>query len=559
MKKEKILVTSALPYVNGAQHLGHLVGCWLPSDIYARFKRAQGNEVLYVCGADEYGTPTEVGAEKEGMEIKDYCDKYYALQTKFVEAFNLSLDHYGRTATEKHTELVQKIFKELHEAGFMKEKEIEQVYSIDDKRFLADRYVEGTCPKCGYEKARGDQCDGCCELMNAAELINPYSTISGSTNIEVRKTKHIFLALEDMQHFVDKWIGTRTGWHKTALGIANKWLKEGLHDRCITRDLKWGVPIPLDGYEGKVFYVWFDAPWGYVSISQEWAEKTGGNWEKFWLEDDTKYVQFMGKDNVPFHSVFFPAEELAAKDNWKTVDILKGSNFLNFAGGKFSKSYGNGFSALDAVEEYPADYWRYWTIANYPENDDSEFSFDKFAEQINKDLNDVLGNFVLRVMKFCRSKFGEVVPEGNGATEVEEKLFATLETKVKEYNEHLENVEFRKAMSSLREIWSEGNEYIASAAPWTEFKTNPERAGEIIKTSLNLIRLFANLAAPIMPTISKQILSFVSTEENNVWCDDSVAEYLSTLKSGDEIRVPDSLFEKITDERVEELKEKYSA
>ena len=559
MTQEKILVTAALPYVNGAQHLGHLAGFWLPSDVYARFKRTQGNDVLFICGADEYGTPTEVGAIKEGMDFQDYCDKYFAMQKEMVNKFDISVDKYGRTATETHKTLVQKIFIELLEAGFMKEKEIEQVFSIDDDRFLADRYIEGTCPKCGYAKARGDQCDGCCELMNAADLIDAYSTISGSKNIEVRKTKHFFLALEDMQPLVDKWIATRVGWPKTALSIAGKWLKEGLHDRCITRDLKWGIPVPVEGFEDKVFYVWFDAPWGYVSISQDWAEETGGDWAKYWLEDDTKYVQFMGKDNVPFHSVFLPAEELAAKDNWKTVDILKGVNYLNFKGGKFSKSYGNGFSAMDAVEEYPADYWRYWIMANSPESDDAEFSFDKFAEQINKDLNDVLGNFVLRVMKFCRSKFGEVVPVGSGISDTEEKLFATLETKVKEYNEHLEAVEFRKAMSTLREIWTEGNEYIAAAAPWTEFKENPERAGEIIKTSLNLIRLFANLAYPIMPTISKQMLSFVSTEEDFAWCDGNVSEYLQTLKSGDAIRVPDSLFEKITEERVVELQEKYSS
>lgn len=559
MNKEKVLITAALPYVNGSQHLGHLIGCWLPSDIYARFKRAQGHDVLYIGGADEYGTPTEVGAIKEGMEIQDYCDKYYNQQKQFVKDFDISMDKYGRTATPKHTELVQKIFLELLEAGYMKEKEIEQVFSVDDNRFLADRYIEGTCPKCGYEKARGDQCDKCNELMNAQDLIEPYSTISGSKNIEVRKTKHFFLALKDMQPVVDKWIGTRVGWPKTSSRIANKWLKEGLHDRCITRDLKWGVPIPVEGFEDKVFYVWFDAPWGYVSITQNWAEETCGNWEKYWLEENTKYVQFMGKDNIPFHSVFFPAEQLCAKDNWKTVDVLKGMNFLNFKGGKFSKSQGNGFSALDAIDHYPADYWRYWTAANAPETDDADFSFDRFAEQINKDLNDILGNFVLRVMKFCRSKFGEVVPEGaSTSSATEEKLYETLEEKVKEYNTHLENTEFRKAMQTLREIWSEGNEYIASAAPWTEFKENPARAGEIIKTSLNLIRLFATLSHPIMPSISKQILHFVSEEDSFVWVEDNVKEYLQTLKSGQKIRVPDSLFEKITDEAVAELTSKYS-
>ncbi|MDR1691587.1 MAG: methionine--tRNA ligase, partial [Rickettsiales bacterium] len=357
---EKVLITSALPYVNGVPHLGHLVGCLLPSDIFARYNRLIGKKVLCIGGADEYGSPSEIAALKEGIDVRTYVDKYFNIHKETSEKFNLSFDKFGRTSTLEHTEIVQKVYLELKENGFIEQKETEQIYSVDDDMFLADRYVEGVCPKCGYEKARGDQCDKCGVILDPVDLINPYSVISGSHNLEIRKTLHAFLKLKDMQGLVENWIKSRKGWSKVALSIANAWLKEGLQDRGITRDNKWGVPVP--DMEGKVFYVWFDAPWGYVSISQEWAKENNTSWEEFWFGDDVKYYQFMGKDNVPFHSVFFPAEQLGTKENWKTVDVLKGINFLNFGDGKFSKSLGNGFSGLDAINLYMADYWRYWLM-----------------------------------------------------------------------------------------------------------------------------------------------------------------------------------------------------
>ncbi len=553
---QKVLITSALPYVNGVPHLGHLVGCLLPSDVFARFNRLLGNEVLYIGGTDEYGTPTEVGALKEGIPVREYVDKYFNVHKETYDKFNLSFNKLGRTSTDTHTKLVQSVFLELKENGYIENKEIEQVYSIKDDMFLADRYIEGTCPKCGYEKARGDQCDKCGSLLDPVDLINPYSVISGSHDLEVRKTEHAFLKLKSMQGLVEDWIKTRVGWSKVALSIANKWLKEGLKDRCITRDIKWGIPVP--DMPGKVFYVWFDAPWGYVSISQKWAEETGGDWKRFWFENDTRYYQFMGKDNVPFHSVMFPAEELATTTKWKTVDVLKGLNFLNFGDGKFSKSLGNGFSGLDAVELFDVDYWRYWLMANSPESDDAEFTFNIFADQINKDLNDILGNFVLRVLKFCRSKFGTNVPENFGNTDVENKLFSQLDEKVEEYNFALSNLEFRKATKALREIWVLGNEYIANSEPWSVIKTDEKRAMTIIHNSIKLIALFGVLSQPIMPGVAKKLLAFVGVEKENLWVNDNVEDFVNSLiVSGNEIFVPDTLFEKIDDVKVAELKEKY--
>jgi len=561
-QQQKILITTALPYVNGVPHLGHIVGCLLPSDVYARFMRAIGKEVLYIGGADEYGTPTELGAKKVGMDPQDYVDDFYQKQLSIVKGFNLSVDHWGRTSTDLHKKFVQDLFLKMYENGAIKEEEIKQIYSIDDERFLADRYVEGICPHCGFEKARGDQCDNCNKLLDPTDLKEPYSTISGSKNLEVRGTKHLFFKLSDYQNQIEEFINNQSGWSKTAVAIAKKWVTEGLHDRCITRDIKWGIPVPLKGYEDKVFYVWMDAPWGYISISQENTLNGGQDWKAFWQseDNDVKYVQFMGKDNVPFHSVFFPAMQIAAGDNFKKVDALKGLNFLNFEGGKFSKSENRGIFAAEALSEYDADMWRYWLMVNAPESDDVDFRFEHFASTINKDLNDVLGNFLLRTLKFCRSKFGETIPSGGEFTNIEFDLFKRLDEKVENYTTYLDQLEYRKAFQILREIWVEGNEYIASTEPWSVFKEDQDRAACIIRTAINLIRLYGHLSYPLIPTYAQNLLlNSVCNEQENVWPQEKMETYLTTLKAGDEIRVPDTALEKISDERVEELKAKYNA
>lgn len=561
----KILITSALPYVNGVPHLGHLVGCLLPSDVYARYMRMMGHEVLYVCGTDEHGTPSEVGAAKEGMDVADYCLKYHNRHKEAYDAFNLSFDYFGRTSSEQNREITYHIFKQLDKNGLIEEESIKQIFSIDDNRFLPDRYVTGTCPHCGYDKARGDQCENCTKVLDPTELINPRSTISGSTNLEVRETKHLFLNLPKLEKQLAEWVKSKEPfWPDVAYSIAQKWLKEGLRPRCITRDLKWGFPVPKKGFEDKVFYVWFDAPIGYLGITKQWADEKPGerNWKDWWLDaKDVYYVQFMGKDNVPFHSISFPATLLGTGENWTKVDYLKGMSYLTFEGGKFSKSEQRGVFAEDAVKEFPADYWRYWLISNAPEASDSSFTFDLFAGVVNKDLNGVLGNFVSRVMKMTASKIGAEVPAGGEMTEVEEKLIADLQEKADNYCKYMEGLEFKKAMNELRAIWVDGNNYISVTEPWTVIKTDPARAAAILRVCLNLIRIYALLSAPVMPETSAKILAKfgLNAADMPVLKGFNAAKEIEVLQPGHKFEVGDALFERIAPEKTEELKAKYGS
>lgn len=561
----KILITSALPYVNGVPHLGHLVGCLLPSDVYARYMRMMGHEVLYVCGTDEHGTPSEVGAAKEGMDVADYCLKYHNRHKEAYDAFNLSFDYFGRTSSEQNREITYHIFEQLDKNGLIEEESIKQIFSIDDNRFLPDRYVTGTCPHCGYDKARGDQCENCTKVLDPTELINPRSTISGSTNLEVRETKHLFLNLPKLEKQLAEWVKSKEPfWPDVAYSIAQKWLKEGLRPRCITRDLKWGFPVPKKGFEDKVFYVWFDAPIGYLGITKQWADEKPGerSWKDWWLDaKDVYYVQFMGKDNVPFHSISFPATLLGTGENWTKVDYLKGMSYLTFEGGKFSKSEQRGVFAEDAVKEFPADYWRYWLISNAPEASDSSFTFDLFAGVVNKDLNGVLGNFVSRVMKMTASKIGAEVPTGGEMTEVEEKLIADLQEKADNYCKYMEGLEFKKAMNELRAIWVDGNNYISVTEPWTVIKTDPARAAAILRVCLNLIRIYALLGAPVMPETSAKILAKfgLNAADMPVLKGFNAAKEIEALQPGHKFEVGDALFERIAPEKTEELKAKYGS
>lgn len=560
----RILITSALPYVNGIPHLGHMAGCLLPSDVYARYQRMLGNEVLYIGGTDEHGTPSEVGAAKENISVEEYCTKYHKRHKDVYEKFNLSFDFFGRTSTPQNQEIVNHIFAQLDKNGFIEEKTIKQVFSIDDDRFLPDRYITGTCPHCGYDKARGDQCENCTRVLEPTELINPRSTISGSTNLEVRETKHLFLNLPKLESELAEWVKTKEPyWPDVAYSIAQKWLKEGLQERCITRDLKWGFPVPRAGYEDKVFYVWFDAPIGYIGISKQWADEKPQerDWKSWWLDaKDVYYVQFMGKDNVPFHSISFPATLLGTRENWTKVDYLKGLSYLTFEGGKFSKSEHRGIFAEDAVEEFPVDYWRYWLISNAPEASDSSFSFDGFAGVVNKDLNGVLGNFVSRVLKMTASKIGSEVPAGGEMTAQEQELIAALQEKADNYLKYLKEMEFRKALNELRAIWVDGNNYISATEPWTVIKENQERAAAILRVCINLIRIYAILSAPIMPDTTAAILAKLGLDAENISLKDfSVAKEITALQAGHKFEVGEALFERITPEKVEDLKVKYGS
>ena len=559
----KILITSALPYINGVPHLGHMVGCLLPSDVYARYMRMMGNEVLYICGNDEHGTASEVGALKEGLPVEEYCDKYHARHAKTYKEFNLSFDYFGRTSSQQNKEMTYHIFEQLDKNGFIVEKTMRQVYSVDDKMFLADRYITGTCPHCGYDKARGDQCENCTKVLEPTELINPRSTISGSTNLEVRETKHLFLNLPKIEPVLTEWLKTKEAfWPDVAYSIAKKWLKEGLQPRCITRDLKWGFPVNKAGFEDKVFYVWFDAPIGYIGITKQWSDEKPDerNWKDWWLDaKDVRYVEFMGKDNVPYHSITFPATMLGTGENWTKVDYLKGFSYLTFEGGKFSKSEHRGIFAEDAIKEFPADYWRYWLMANAPEASDSSFTIEGFVATINKDLNGVLGNFAQRVMKMTASKLGNFVPKGGDLQDADKELIATLQKRVNDYLKYMDAMEFRKAVAELRAIWTEGNNYITVTEPWTVIKTDEIRAATILRLCLNLVRIYAVLSAPLMPDTAAKIMAKFGLSEKDMPSlkDFDVAKEIAALAAGHAFEAGEALFERITPEKTAELQQTY--
>jgi methionyl-tRNA synthetase len=557
----RILITSALPYINGIKHLGNLVGSMLPADVYARFCRARGHEVAYICATDEHGTPAELAAAAAGKPVAEYCAEQHEIQRVAGEGFGLSFDHFGRSSSPENHELTQTVARQLIEKGFMEERTDRQVFSVTDDRFLPDRYVEGTCPNCGFEKARGDQCDNCGKLLDPTELIDPYSVISGSRDIEMRDTRHLYLLQSKLEERVRAWVDSHPEWPALTRSIAYKWLDEGLRDRSMTRDLAWGVPVPLEGFEGKVFYVWFDAPIGYIASTKSW-DPTG--WERWWRTDagadDTRYVQFMGKDNVAFHTISFPCQLLGTGEPWKMVDTLKTLNWLTWYGGKFSTSEGRGIFMDSALEIMPADAWRWYLMANAPESDDTAFTLESFAGTVNKDLADVLGNLVNRVTRFATSRFDGLIPQGGEIGAREEELAGQLDRRIKAYTEHLEAIEFRKAMAELRAIWALGNEYLQDAAPWTVFKQDPEGAGAIVRTALNLIVLIADLSAPVIPFTSEKLLAIFGLDPHGrEWPNAPASTLLDRLPRGASFDAPDVLFRKVEAEDVAAWAERFSA
>jgi methionyl-tRNA synthetase len=559
----RILITSALPYINGIKHLGNLVGSQLPSDVYARYLRARGHEVLFICATDEHGTPAELAAAKTGEPVAEYCARMWGVQKALADGFRLSFDHFGRSSSVENRELTQHFAARLAEAGLIAEVAEKQVYSPADGRFLPDRYIEGTCPNCGYDKARGDQCENCTKQLDPTDLINPRSAISGSTDLEVRETRHLYLRQSALKGELKAWIQTKTDWPVLSTSIALKWLDdgEGLQDRGITRDLDWGVPVP--GLPGKVFYVWFDAPIEYIAASAEWAHAHGLGeeaWRRWWRSDegaeDVRYVQFMGKDNVPFHTLSFPATIIGSGEPWKLVDYIKSFNYLNYEGGKFSTSQGRGVFMDQALDILPSDYWRWWLMANVPEGSDSNFTWEGFQGGVNKDLADVLGNFVSRVTKFARARFGETLPAGGGLGPAELAVITELTDRLRVYEGHLDAIELRKAAQELRAIWVAGNEYLQAAAPWTAIKTDPERAAVITRFAFNLIRLYAVLSRPFIPDASTAMLGALGLEETP-WPED-VTSALEALGAGHGFEVPEVLFAKIDDARREELDARFA-
>jgi methionyl-tRNA synthetase len=566
----RILITSAIPYINGIKHLGNLVGSQLPADLFARFNRAMGHEVMFICATDEHGTPAELAAAKAGKPVDVYCAEMHQVQAEIARGFRLSFDHFGRSSSQRNHRLTQHFAGKLAENGLIEEVSEKQVFSIDDNRFLPDRYITGTCPNCGYEAARGDQCENCTKQLDPTDLINPRSSISGSTNLEVRETKHLYLRQRSLRDKLEAWIDSKHDWPILTTSIAKKWLNDGdgLQDRGITRDLHWGIPVkkgdqPWPGMEGKVFYVWFDAPIEYIAATAEWADANGkadADWERWWRTDmgaaDVTYYQFMGKDNVPFHTLSFPATILGSGEPWKLVDYLKSFNYLNYDGGQFSTSQGRGVFMDQALSILPADYWRWWLLSHAPESSDSEFTWENFQTSVNKDLADVLGNLVSRVTKFALSKFGNDVPAGGHFGPLETALIADLGARITDYTRLMEQMEVRKTAAELRAIWVIGNEYLQAAAPWSVVKTDPEQAQAIIRLALNLIRVYAVLSAPFIPDASATMLRAMGTDDQS-WPHD-ISAAMRALPAGHAFTVPENLFRKITDEERADWQARFS-
>lgn len=552
----RYLITSALPYINGIKHLGNLTGSMLPADVYARFLRQEGETVLFVCGTDEHGTPAELAALEEGLAVEDYCTRQYERQKDIYTRFGLSFDYFGRTSSPENHELTQHCYEYLDKNGFIGEQELSQVYSLEDQRFLPDRYVVGTCPRCGYHSARGDQCENCTSVLDPTDLIEPRSAISGSTNLEVRKSKHLFLNLGDLAGEVREWVESKKEWPTLTKSIALKWLNEGLQSRCITRDLSWGIPVPRPGFEGKVFYVWFDAPIGYISATKAWAAQAEGRtWLDWWQNaEDVRYTQFMAKDNLPFHTIMWPATLLGTREPWKLADYIKGFNWLNYYGGKFSTSSKRGVFLDQALEILPADYWRYTLIASSPESSDSAFTWEQLQTKVNKDLADNLGNFVNRILKFTASRFGNTIPEGGTPGEAEQELEKTCRESIATIRGHLRNMEFRKAADALCGLWTVGNQYIDVRAPWTLFKQNPEEAALVVRTCINLIRLYAIASNPFIPFTAQLLFDALQLTEAERNCSFTDAVNFAALQPGRTFDVPPPLFQKLDDDRIAELK-----
>ncbi len=552
----RTLITSALPYINGVKHLGNLVGSMLPADVYARFLRQRGEEVLFVCATDEHGTPAELAAAEAGVPVAEFCREQWQIQAGLGERFGLSFDVFGRSSSPQNRELTQRFGRVLDERGLIEERTTQQMYSIDDGRFLPDRYIIGTCPYCGYGHARGDQCENCGNLLDPTQLIDPRSAVSGATNLEVRDSTQLFLLQSQLVPELREWLSSKSDWPVLSRSIGLKWLDEGLGDRSITRDLSWGVPVDRPGFEGKVYYVWFDAPIEYIGATREWADARGepDAWRSWWYEaDDVRYVEFMAKDNVPFHTIGFPCTIIGSGEPWKLVDYLKAFNWLTYYGGKFSTSQGVGVFMDDALEILPADVWRYYLIANAPESDDSSFTWETLAVSVNKDLADTFGNFVNRALTFTARRFDGAVPAGGVAGEEEQRLRADVDAGIAAYTARLAEMEFRKAAAELRALWRRGNEYFDRKQPWARIKTDRDDAAVTLRTCVNLIALFARLCAPVMPFTAGRLLEALDVADRG-W---PAAFEPEALVAGAPVTVPPVLFAKLTDDDVDTWRERF--
>ena len=552
--KKKRLITSALPYVNNIPHLGNLIQV-LSADVFARYCRLAGYETLYVCGTDEYGTATETRALEEGVSPKELCDRYYAIHDAIYRWFNISFDKFGRTSTPEHTQITQRIFLGLDRNRYITEHTIQQLFCSSCDRFLADRFVRGTCPHCGYPDARGDQCESCGKLLEPTELVEPKCGVCGATP-HLRETKHLYIDLPAIRPKLEKWIqeaSVKGFWARNAVKMTEAWIRDGLKERAITRDLKWGIPVPKEGYENKVFYVWFDAPIGYISITASFTK----DWERWWKSpEDTELFQFIGKDNIPFHTVIFPSSLIGSGESWTLLHHISSTEYLNYESGKFSKSKGIGVFGTDAKEtSIPADVWRFYMFYNRPETSDYMFTWKDFQEKVNSELIGNLGNLVNRTLTFLHRYYQGRVPPApsTGGTEGErsKRFWQEVKQQEEEIVRRFERVELRDAFRSIFALASYGNKAFQDGEPWKTRTQDPAGTGELIRNLVYLIRDLSLLIYPFLPETSTRIATFLGTEVKNL-------DQLGTLSGIEVVRQGEILFSRLEDSQIEELRARFA-
>ena len=545
MKRERILVTCALPYVNNVPHIGNIVGSHLPADIFARFCRLLGHEIIFIGGSDEHGTPIEVAAEKLGVTPKELCDKYYEVHREIYSWLDISYDNFSRTSLPEHHKTTREFFMKIYEHGYVSEGKLSLPYCENCNRVLPDRYVEGTCPRCGYENARGDQCERCSALLNPDELIGARCVICGGKPI-IKEIKHLFLNLDKLQPELKKWIESKQGvWSPQVYNMAMGWIKEGLKPRCITRDIKWGVKVPLKGYENKVFYVWFDAPIGYISSTKEWAKKIGKpeEWKKFWKEK-CKIYHFIGKDNIPFHTIFWPAM-LLANGEYLLPYRVAGLQYLNYEGDKISKSKGWGIFCENLPKtNLSSDVWRFYLTLLIPETNDTEWRWREFQERVNKELVANLGNFIYRTLSFIKKNFNGKIPKAK-LSKKDREVLSLGKKYAEEIKKLILDIKLKEGLKKLLELSDKGNKYFQEQEPWK----NKEKASTTVYVCANLCYDIAILLSVFLPKSAEKICKQLGTKIGSF--EDIGKE---KIKAGQKIGKIKPLFPKLDDKRIEELK-----
>lgn len=545
MQKRK-MITAALPYANGPVHIGHLAGVYVPADVYARFQRRLGNDVAFICGSDEHGIPITIRAKKEGVTPQDIVDKYHAVIKKSFEDLGISFDEYSRTSSENHKKTSQDFFLKMYEKGKFTEEVSEQYYDEQAGEFLADRYIVGTCPNCGNDGAYGDQCEKCGTTLSPSELINPKSALSGNVPV-LKETKNWYLPLNEYESFLNEWIieGHKEDWKTNVYGQVKSWLNDGLKPRAMTRDLNWGVQVPLPDAEGKVLYVWFDAPIGYISFTKEWAEKNGKNWKDYWQNENSDLIHFIGKDNIVFHCIIFPAMMKAHGDYIMPANV-PAFEFLNLENDKISTSRNWAVWAHEYVEEFPGqqDVLRYALLSSAPETKDNNFTWKDFQTKNNSELVGIFGNFINRVAVLIHKYYNGVIPEGNAHTEE----LLEISKAAKEIHESLDKYEFRNALSALMNLARFGNQYLQTEEPWKTIKDQPEKAAHSLFVGAQIAVALAQLCEPFMPFSSEKLLNMFNTSKMT-WQEVENANVL--IETGHQMNEASLLFSKIEDEVIE--------